>query len=305
MNPIPISARKFTAAAIVFSVVLSFHEAEASIIAMDDFDSYTAGNALVGGNGGSGFNAAWGSPGANVTTTVVAGTMSAAGINGGVNAVQVAGSGNISGARALDPITATFYVGALVRLNAGVWDGSNTFSFYASNGAANTGINSPGAANNTVLTFGMRNSTAANDPSNPLTAGSGPFMLRAGTGAPPSTASVIPFAGGIATGSDYYLVARYNYSGTNFDSIDMWLNPMGAQGAPQASLSLTAGFGLTSITNIFGRAAVLQTTGAIDQVWFDQLKLGTEWTDVVVPEPSTGLLGLFACGFALLRRRRA
>lgn len=297
-----ITARYWALASTVVIAGISITEtgAQASVLASDDFESYTQGNALTGGAGGSGFAAPWGAPGANITSTVVPGTMMAAGIDGSVNAIEVRGGGNFVGARQFsETLPDIFYVGALFRLNEGDWDFSNTFSIYLSSGPTTTA----GA-----LTFGIRNSTAANDPSNPGTMGGGHFMLRTATGSPPNTGAVIPQL--VTTGTDYYLVARYSKSGngtvSDYDTADLWLNPFGpGPTTPEATMTLAVDAGLTSITNIFGRAAVLQTTGAVDAVWFDQLTVGSEWADVVVPEPGAGAIALVSSlGLALRRRRR-
>jgi hypothetical protein len=133
-------------------------------------------------------------------------------------------------------------------------------------------------------------------------------MLRTGTGSPPNTGAVIPQA--VLTGTDYYLVARYSKSGNGFlddyDTIDLWLDPFGSGPTlPQASMTMSADTGLTSITHLFARAAALQTAGAMDAVWFDELIVGSEWSDVVaIPEPGTGGFVLFGITVLTLQRRR-
>lgn len=287
----------------VLSVCLTRNHASAAIIAADDFESYTQGLALSDPSqppGGSGFSSAWDAPSAGLTATVVAGTMMAAGIDGSVNAVEVRGGINAPvGARQFSNILPNvFYVGVLLRLNEGIWDGNNTFSMYLSNGPAATA----GA-----LTFGIRNSPTGGDASNLNTPGGGHFMLRTGTGSPPNTSAVIPQA--VVTGTDYYLVARYSKSGNGFlddyDTIDLWLNPTGpGPTVPQASMTVGADTGLTSITHLFGRAAAMQTSGTVDAVWFDEVTVGSEWSDLVVPEPGTGSLAVLAItGLGLQRRR--
>ncbi len=267
----------------------------AAIIATDDFETYTQSLALSDASqpaGGSGFAGTWSAPGAGLTATVVAGTMAAAGVNGGVNAVETAGITNVPvGARAfVNPLPDTFYVAALVRENAGVWGVSNTLSFYLSNSPTNLGAATPGAAGNTVLTFGIRNSGGATDFSNPNYAGTGSgggghFMIRLGTGSPPNAAAVIPASsvGTVTTGTDYYLVARYSKSASGtYDTVDLWLNPSSdTPTTPEATMTVaTPGFGLTNITHIIARAAALQ---ADDRPWFDRLTVATEWSDVVPP----------------------
>ena len=270
----------------------------ASLLASETFESYSLGP-LSGQNGGTGWTGGWTAPGAVVRADVVNASMAysvpgGGTINGAVNALEVQLSGlpssQFAGVRTLaTPISETFYVGYLLRYQAGLaWSGANnTFTLHL-------GTN---ATQSAVFNFGIRGNgdTTANE-----------FVLRYGTGAPVTGAST---GGQVVNGTDYFLVARMNYAGGLFTSANMWLNPSAIDDVDtpsgDASLTFTTSFA-NPVSHIFFREAVLD---ADDVLRADEIRIGTTWGDVVpVPEPgSVTLLSLGAVALWIFRRghRRA
>ena len=271
----------------------------ASLLASETFEGYLTGP-LSGQNGGTGWTGGWSAPGAVVRADVVDTTANpmtftpggALGtVNGATRALEVALSGTPSsqfaGVRALTtPISETFYVGYLVRYQAGAaWSGANnTFTLHL-------GTN---ATQSATFNFGLRGDAGAPGNKNE-------FVLRYGTGTPVTGAST---GGQLANGTDYFLVARMNYAGGLFTSANMWLNPSAiddvATPSGDASLTFTTSFA-NPISHIFFREAVLE---ADDVLRADELRIGTTWGDVVpVPEPgSVTLLSLGAAALLIFRR---
>ncbi len=274
--------------------------ARAGLLASETFEGYNLGP-LSGQGGGFGWTGNWTAPGAVVRADVVNASMSysvpsGGTINGAVNALEVQLSGapasQFAGVRTLaTPIAETFYVGYLVRYQAGAaWAGANnTFTLHLGTNATATG----------TLNFGLRGDAGG-------TGNNNEFILRYGTGGPVSGAST---GGQVVDGTDYYLVAKVNYAGGLFTSANMWLNPSATDDVDtvngDASLTLTTPFA-NPISHIFFREAVLD---ADDVLRADELRIGTAWGDVVlVPEPgSVALLSLGAAAMLIFRRihRRA
>jgi len=263
--------------------------ARAAVLAEEDFESYAPGQALFGQNGGFGWAGAWGPPGSNAVIAIATNTggsplnFTPPGglvIAGGDSAFQVShtadGVNQISAARQLaSPISQTFYVRYLVRLREGLWNQNNTFAIHCGTNATAT----------TNLNFGLRSSSNTND-SNAVHH----VMVRNGTGNLTTTAHTNAATGGqISAGTDYFLVARLNYSAQNtFDSIHLWLNPGATSEAdkPQgdAWLILSAGSGLPFVSHLLLRAASLHgITTPRDIVMADEIKVGTAWNDMVPP----------------------
>ena len=133
-------------------------------------------------------------------------------VNGATRALEVQLSGlpasQFAGVRTLaTPIAETFYVGYLVRYQAGAaWAGANnTFTLHLGTNSTST----------TTLNFGLAGGRDGPRDNNE-------FVLRYGTGAPVTGAST---GGQLVNGTDYFLVARMNWNGRLFTSANMWLNP--------------------------------------------------------------------------------
>jgi len=113
----------------------------------------------------------------------------------------------------------------------------------------------------------------------------------------------LQFGGTINTGANL-LVARMNWGGSTYTSLDVWANPLYTDhGSPDATLDISS-LNIASITDVVLRGGA---TGGGPRPTVDELVIATAWDDVVIPEPSTYALlgGLAALGLVILRRRRA
>ena len=111
-------------------------------------------------------------------------------------------------------------------------------------------------------------------------------------------------------GSTLFIVGSYTLNGTFGDGNDvakLWINPNPATFDPATttpSSTVTGG----DISNTGVQAIIIrQTGGQPTTLHFDEIRVGTEYTDVVVvPEPtSLATVGLAAAGLLARRRRRA
>lgn len=249
----------------------------AEIIARDGFETYPLGT-LAGQSGGTGWAGPWelpagGNPQAEVIDTtavpmtyeVPEGTL----VSGATRALQVqltgAATSQISARRELSvPLTRTFYAAYLVRHEGGEsWAAANnTFTLHL-------GTNASGTAS---LNFGLRGNTSA---------GSDEFVVRYGTGGPVAGASA---GGQVLTGTNYYLVARLNWTGDAFTSANLWVNPgADSETAKPSGDAQLQGFSCSAVTHVFWREAVLDSD---DILRADELALATAWADVVPAGPS-------------------
>jgi hypothetical protein len=271
------------------SLLLSASQAQAQIIASDNFNSYSLG--AVGGQaaGGSGFTGTWTAPGSG---TAFANVVSP-GLGGGYglqtgNPASSPGSVIWGAEQFTTPITGqNVYVSFLWQYTAGSGFGSvgtdnSTFAFALSDTATDTG---------SVLDYGMR-----------ATGGTQTFMVRQGTGTPP-VGGAINLGGVVGNPSaTYLLLAEYVWTGTGYGTINAWFNPTSpTQTTPDVTASAT---GLASLSYVYFRGG-LPATNSVYSV--DNLLIGNTWSDVgPVPEP--GSLALVLVGAATLlaiRRRRS
>ena len=238
----------------------------ASIIAQDDFDSYTAGN-LSGQNGGTGWSAAWtGTTAATVVDTSAAplnftpvgGTV----IAGGSKAAQVSSASAIVGSRQFTSQTGTFYVGYLFRWATGVLDGTDTVTLHLASTATDS---------SNSFDFGPRNGFAASQPA---------VIVRKGTGNVSATEGADWVRCTDATVT-HFLVAKVSKSGTgNYDTINVWLDPgvTSETTTPTGNFRLTSTSTVTPIQYLNLRVAGL-TSG--DKILVDHLVVGQTFADLM------------------------
>lgn len=116
----------------------------------------------------------------------------------------------------------------------------------------------------------------------------------------------------LTTGNTYLVVWRYRFvDGANNDELSLWVNPpASAFGAPESAVpaptvSTTTG---PDDTGIHSFHFTLRTSGAYNgggTYALDELRIGTTWASVVVPEPAPGtLMGLGLLALWQLRRIR-
>jgi hypothetical protein len=280
--------------------------ARAAIVANDTF-AYATGTDLAGQNGGSGWAGAWSATETAATKATIIDVsgnplsftpVGGQAIAGGNQALEVKldtgmSGNNRAGARQLaSPLQQTFYAGYLFRYDGTDFGGgNNTFTLHLSDSATNQ----------SSFNFGVRGNTPGSATAPPA-GGPQEFVVRSGTGTPVAGA----FGGGdLVNGKEYFLLAKLTYSGTNYDQIDVWVDPPVNPGTPNLTLSLAAGTGLTQINHVFFRQAANQ---ASDDVFVaDGLVIGQSLSDLIVPEPTALTLLAGACFglFGLCYRRRA
>lgn len=272
------------------TVILSVSGLPAAAIplAAEDF-SYTVGE-LNGQSGGSGFSGAWTAsvgptqvvdPGSPLSYAVPGGSL----VDGGNRALLIEGTSNgdnILSRNLASPITAdAVFMGFLFQVRTGSV-GDNDFSVFWHDNAA-TG------SHTSVPNIGLKGNegiggSATND-----------FVARIDLAGPSA------YAVNIAVGQTYYVVGRLSKSAPGalnpYDRFDLWVDPAAVDPTPDAASAYVGT--LASIGVLGMRSANLDSD---DDLYFDSLRYGTTWNDVVpVPEPEPALL--LALGLAALAAR--
>jgi hypothetical protein len=108
-----------------------------------------------------------------------------------------------------------------------------------------------------------------------------------------------------ALDTTYLLVLKVSKPGSgNYNRLDFFLKPTSLTEPGAATLTRTADSGVAIATNFKMRVARLD---AGDSYFIDEVKIGTAYVDVVVPEPSVGLIGAAAAAVTIsisARRRK-
>lgn len=271
--------------------------AHALLLTQESFD-YTAGVNISGQSGGSG----WRSP-SNPTWTSggTTGTVAAPGLQySDVNAdyTQFLASGNtasLSGERNLrflDIDSGGVYDGAGLRGGGNYIGGTGvdgdlwgSFMFTASDYSASGAY----TLFNLFTTAGgdglaIRQSSAGSN-----------FQLTNSSATVIGTGSIA--LGSLSTTDPNLIVYKYGFdSAANSDTFEVWLNPLTAGDTADITLS-GANLALNNIEirEVLGNVALS----------LDEIRLGTEFTDVVpIPEPASAAMLVAATGLLLLRRRK-
>ena len=266
-------------------VVATAGSANAAIVAQDSFQSYTAPGPLAGNNGGSGWAGAWGSAGGNPTVIDPATDLVANGNNGGNRAVQFAANNDNAAYRTL----------------ASAQSGDIFFSFLFRFDIGTGGS----IGNNDFLALWFDNVTTGSHTGRPnigLKSQEGPsdtdYFVRLSLGDEEySTTQAV-------VGTTVQLVGRlFKDANANYNRMSLWVNPTNSDlGSPDATAMI--GASISSFNTVGFRTTNLDSS---DKLLVDQLVLGTDWQDVVVPEPSALVVWAFAmaAGVIGLRRRNA
>jgi len=234
--------------------------AQSTVIASDDFESYSTGN-LNGGNGGTGWGGSWS---VNNSQQVVASGLSysitdGATIDGGTNAFRITSNNDQLFQRQISGgVSETFFVRYLLQWETGTID---TNDFVA------TGIRSSSGSYNTAGVFGLKTNEGSSDED---------FFIR------PSSSSSNNFYSStqLTEGDTYLVVVRYSKGAGNFNQMDLWVNPaQGDEASPDATASNDWG---VNTANFFGARVVNISS---ETVLIDEVIISTEWDDVVPPAP--------------------
>jgi hypothetical protein len=254
------------------ALFLSAGLSNAALIAYDGFDYGSPGGDLTGKNGGTGWSGAYTTASNSTVYTTTGLTYTGLTTTGGaVNTSDGSGLTTTS-FRGFNAISSgEMWISFLAQRNTGA--SGSTFagvSFYNSGGTDN-GANGE---------FGIANS-----------AGDVWRIVDPSTGGTSTTTTV-----SITEATTFLLVAQVIWSDVGDETVNLWVNP--AIGGTLGTANATQSMPMSNIdkVRIAGATAVDYT--------FDEVRIGTTFASVTVPEPSTALLGGLGL-LALLRRRRA
>lgn len=243
----------------------------------EDFESYTSGQVLNTGAGGTGdWSGAWASANSVTVQPFPASTS---------QGVQIQGNDNNIMSRGYTPSLTTTYVGITVRPSS--FGPDDFISFQASDGAT---ANAAG-----TLGFGIRNT------------GTSPFYARVGTSGNTDDSAVSAM-----NDTTYRLVAKFSMdAAASFNRTDLFLDPSGTDELSEIPIATQIGplTGLTQLDFFTVRTAALEGG---DTIFIDDLIISDSFAEAtgiaIVPEPASlavwALLGMFGVGFACRRFRR-
>jgi len=251
------------------AVALFTATSQAALIAYENFESYTAGADLIGGNGGTGWDAAWAGIGDAGDVTVESGVIPLYG-----KSMQITDIGATSGivSRALDESqTGTVYVGMLFRVGSLQSDGFVQF-------AANNGGNK-----NQGASMGVKE---------------GDFFARVNGSNNTDSAGTFP-----AAGTTYQLVLKIDkIAGTgapNYNRSQLFID-QATEGTADAVVSQKQSN--TPTISAFKVRTFGFESG--DEVYVDELRIATTYAEALIPAPAALPAGLVLLGIVALRRRK-
>lgn len=266
------------------AVLLGQASASASLLATADFEDLTLGT-LEGQGGGSGFAGTWSVGDVDSRVTVISSSLSYSNgdvvSSGGGRALQFQweANENITDGIMSRPLSASqsgaIYMSLLFRETAN----NEPFSIGSPNDFVQWGFDDAGGGNPNATVL-RRN---------------GELQARSNT----TTANSV--GSGLVSVLDVtrMLVFRATNTGGNYNSISLFVDPSSlSEPAPDATSAFDSG--IPTFSHFVARSAFHELG---DTFVIDNIRIGTTWEDVVVPEPSAiVLLGLG--GIAALRRRR-
>jgi len=281
-------------ALLALSCGFSFYS-NAELVAVDDFNSYTAGAAIGGQNGGTGWSTTW-TFGSGASTNTLSSyeityTTGGGAVIGGGNSFQITG-GSTQNATARtvyaspDQTGQDYYVSFIFQIvgptgtETGTTVGNNAFNITAKGTTVSTVNDNLIFVNNSGSKISARNEAGESAVNN---------QLEYAT----TYLAVVKYTGWDATDGVY-------------ETTQVWLNP---ESTDELSVDPT----ITSSISVDGEGAdgfagfAMRTffTDDAHKLYIDDLRIGTTWDAVVIPEPATsgaafGLVGFMAT--MLLRR---
>jgi len=231
--------------------------ADAVLIAVDDFESYTPSSGLNGGSGGWGWTSGWA---ANATeVTVESGVIP--GYGQSVQIDTMGNDGNIA-RRTFHAQNGTVYAGLTLRTTGG-WDGTDFLQFYVNDRT--------GSSDTRGVSGGVKNGSGS------------PYFARL-NGSGSSANSTTAFHADDVTKQ---VVMKFSRGGATYDQTDVFVD-QATEGTPNATQ--TAGSsGVASLSSFHVRTYSIEE----DQfIYVDSVKIGTTYADVLgstptPPAPST------------------
>ena len=268
--------------------------ANASLIAIDDFNSYTTGSNIDTLNGGSGWTGGWDA--SSATTTQVSSeslTYTLDGFTyGGGNSFLLTGAGNNNAAirtMTTDTSGQDYYASFLVKYEGP--SGTETGQVDVQHGFTLAALDSSGAYDSS---------------DNMVFANGGGRRLEARSGGSNTDVSTI-----LQLQTTYLVVAKFSgwdEINGNYTTTQAWLNPAKAdEFSTDPTITAThTDPGSDQFSGIAMRFLNNTDFGGDYKVYMDDLRIGTTWDSVVIPEPGTYSLiaALIALGAAMIAHRR-
>jgi len=281
----------FRAALVSAGVLACLTRSEAVLVAYDGFD-YTVGESIIGQDGGTGWNpsSAWAgnNPGSGTVTRSISSTSITYDLNGftygGGTSLEIGGANLTRVAdRTVNTASLTtgqdIYFSYVVQAQGGAGDLSST-AFSAWYTRDSGGIST--TDDNAFITGNLGKVAAR---ANSATTTNGALTLQYNT--------------------TYLIVGRisgWDEGAQAYRTTSVWLNPdLDDFGTPSAVATGTTG-GTGAFVGTVLRINGLESSGTT--FLFDDMRIGTSWDAVVIPEPGTaGLLVMAATGLLLVRGR--
>jgi hypothetical protein len=259
-------------ATVVLGGFLFAQSAHASLVVSESFE-YSVGS-LAGQNGGTGWSGSWTAYGLGASGSVQAGSLEYEDLTVAGNKAYVTTTNGTSGySRTLGSTFSDATTNTIYISFAFNWDeGLRFFGLQLYNGATSAvEFNKLGGQSN--------------------------FGIQGGTG-----------SAAITTDTTHFVVVRIDFNASGNDTVRLYLAPSLADGEPVTAVS-TRSIASLSLDSIRLAAGYDNGTHATAAAWFDEIRIGTTFADVIpttVPEPSSAavLAGAAALGLVTLGRRR-
>jgi len=246
--------------------------AQAALIAIDDFESYTAGTSLSGLNGGSGWAGAWtGASQASVQTITLVDPNGI--VSGGTQALRFDFAGGASvdatniASRTFASQSNTIYMGYQVRV--GSFENDDFLIMQASNGATGNTQSAVGS--------GVRNAT------------NNPFFVRVGDSG--NVADTANSAVLVPDNTDFLVVAKYSKDGGSltYNRADLYVNPVNLiePGVPAVSV-IGADPTVANISMLTARMLANNTGTLGDTAFIDSIRIATTYAEALTGTPAPG-----------------
>lgn len=275
-------------------LALSITSVRSATLAFDNFEEYSVGVSLNGLNGGTGWGNAWTANASGVSVIIsdhlLTYTSTDGFIYGGGASIAVSGGNSI--AAAFRDISFTVSDGSDVYA-------SMLFQVTRQDGATGTMIDNP------FTSWSPRDGAFDAAVDNSLVIGGN---ARARARVNNQTISVTT---PLQYNTTYLVVVCFSgWDDGSYKTTTTWLNPSiddlnSGNAAIRATITQTAG-GSTLFDGLQLRTNALGVGSEAHTFYFDDIRIGTDWMDVVpIPEPSTGtqLFTIFAAGAVVLWRR--
>ncbi len=251
----------------------SAFSAPAALIAYENFESYTSGDAISGKSGGDDWTGNWEGTGGS---TVVTGAI--AGFGKGLSITD--DNSSEAAIRAFGDESATVYAGYLLRVTD-----FGTNEFFQSYFTTTNGDKDSGGS------IGIINT------------GSNEFFARIGNNGLGTDRETTPSATTATDGQVYQLVVKLSKnSSSQYNVSELFIDQL-SEGTPDAKADITTSDRATSFQR-FGFRTAVTSTSSTETIFIDELRIATTYAEALaVPEPSAAALAMLG-GLLAFRRRR-